>query len=77
VRNGWNVQFRRALGENDFNEWERLVNMLENFKLNGMEDEYMWVLEKFERHSTRSLYRKLTFRGVVNKRMSKLWKKCL
>jgi len=51
--------------------------MLENFKLYGMEDEYMWVLEKFERHSTRSLYRKLTFRGVVNKRMSKLWKKCL
>jgi hypothetical protein len=39
VRNGWNVQFRRALGANDFNEWERLVNMLENFKLNDMEDE--------------------------------------
>ena len=32
---GWNINFRRALGEADMREWEILMNILEEYRLNG------------------------------------------
>jgi hypothetical protein len=48
--------------------------MLERVKLNGMKDRAIWVLEKSGVYSVKSMYRSLTHRGVINKRMRELWK---
>lgn len=71
---GWKVGFRRPLGNYDFCEWERLMVRLDDFRLNGEQDHFVWILDKTKNYSTRSMYRTLTFRGVLNKRMIKLWK---
>lgn len=71
---GWHITFRRALGDEDMKEWERLIVLLDDFRLNEEPDHFEWVLDKLGRYTTRSMYRRLTFRGVSNRRMSKLWK---
>lgn len=71
---GWRVEFRRPLGDSDYREWEKLVSMLYWHRLNNGSDHFCWLLEKSGKYTVRSMYRRLVFRGVVNKRMAKLWK---
>jgi hypothetical protein len=59
------------LGESDMLEWERWMDMLDNFRLTEGEDKFIWVLGSY---TTRSMYRRLTFREISNSRLMKLWK---
>lgn len=69
---GRNVTFiEDFLGESDMLEWERLMDMLDNFRLTEGEDKFIWVLGSY---TTRSMYRRLTFREISNSRLMKLWK---
>lgn len=52
-------------------EWERLMDMLDIFRLTEGEDKFIWVLGSY---TTRSMYRRLTFREISNSRLMKLWK---
>jgi hypothetical protein len=53
-------------------EWERFMDILEGVIITKGEDMLTWLLEKSRQYTTRSTYDMLTFRGIVNKRMSKL-----
>lgn len=71
---GWNLNFKRPLGDRDFGDWESLMNRLDDFRINEENDQFVLLLDKSRDYSTRSMYRRLIFRGVLNKRMIKLWK---
>lgn len=71
---GWCVRFRRPLGHKDFEDWEVLMNKLDDFRLNEEQDQFSWILDKTNNYSTRSMYRRVVFRGITNRRMNKLWK---
>lgn len=71
---GWKVCFRKPLGHNDFREWERLMDIVEEFRLNGEQDHIIWLLDKSKTYSTKSMYRRLTFRGSLIKGWSNLEK---
>jgi hypothetical protein len=43
-------------------------------KLNDAQDKMTWALEKSGKYTTKSMYRFLLHRGVVNTRMRRLWK---
>jgi hypothetical protein len=43
-------------------------------QLNESRDKTSWMLEKSRKYTTKSMYRFLLHRGVVNKRMRRLWK---
>jgi hypothetical protein len=69
---GRNVIFiEDFLGESDMLEWERLMDLLDNFRLTEGEDKFIWVLGSY---TIRSMYRRLTFREISNSRLMKLWK---
>jgi hypothetical protein len=51
----WNINFRRALGEADMREWEILMNILEEYRLNGEDDQFVWILDKSGNYTTRSM----------------------
>lgn len=70
---GWKLGFKRPLGS-DMEEWESMMLLLDDYSLNDKEDVFRWVLEKSGRYSTKSMYRRHTFRGVMNRRMQRLWK---
>lgn len=47
---GWKVSFKRSLGVEDMEEWDRLMDVLDHSLLqnNGLEDNHNWVFEKSE-----------------------------
>jgi len=47
---------------------------LENVNLQPGKDKPIWVLENSGKYSTKSMYRFLTSRGGLDKRLTKLWK---
>jgi len=63
-----------VLGNEDMLEWERSMEILEDCRLNEEEDKFVWSLDKSGDYTTRSIHRRLTFRGITNRRMMKLWK---
>lgn len=64
----------KTLGERDMLDWEQLMSLLDDFPLNLEDDKFTWVLEKSGKYSTNSMYRRLMFRGVNNKRMKRMWR---
>jgi len=52
-------------------EWEILMNRSEDYKLNDEVDKFIWVLDKSIKYTTRSMHRRLSFRGLL---IMKLWK---
>lgn len=64
---GWRVTFRRPLGDRDMSEWERMMDLLDNYQITVGTDEYLWTPDKSGSYSTSSMYRRLKFRGVNNK----------
>jgi len=62
----------KAFGDEDMNEWERFMDSLEEFWLNEEADKFVWLLDKSGNYTTRSMYRRMTFRGAVNQRMQKI-----
>ena len=55
-------------------EWKKLMDILDNVVISEGEDTFSWILEKSGQYSTKSMHRRLSFRGIVNRRMVKLWK---
>ena len=70
----WNITFRRTLGTHDLELWEELMDRLEEVQLNEEPDKVRWALEKSGEFTTKSMYRWLLHRGVVNKRLRGVWK---
>ena len=70
----WIIPFRRTFGADDLVAWEQLLDKLRGVRLQGSKDYPIWILEKSGSYSTRSMYRFLSHRGVINKRMERLWK---
>lgn len=73
----WVMDFKRSLLPAEASAWISLLTKLEGVKLSRLKDRAIWVLEKSGVYSVKSMYRNLTHRGVINKRMRELWKsKC-
>ena len=68
------MNLSRPLDEGEFSEWADLMTLLEGVRISSDTDQIKWVHEKSGCFTTRSMYRLMTYRGVVNKRMLKLWK---
>ena len=68
------VEFCRSLNQQEFREWELLVELLTFVSLGEGRDIMCWALEKSGKYSTRSLYKALTFGGVKNKFLMGIWK---
>lgn len=49
------------------------MDFLENHRVKEGHDRFDWILDKSGNYSTRSMYKWITFRGMANRRMSKLW----
>lgn len=52
VGDGWKLEFNRPLGEDAMTDWERLIDILDDFCPNEEEDTFIWVLEKSGVYST-------------------------
>ena len=68
----WNMKFRRSLNSEELQNWEELLRSLSVIHLNDADDKPCWNFEKSKHYSTKSMYRWLSHRGVVNKRMRKV-----
>lgn len=68
------VEFRRLLNQQEFSEWERMVERLALVSLCDDRDEMCWAFEKSGIYSTRSLYKALTFGGVEIGFLKDIWK---
>jgi hypothetical protein len=65
--NGINLTFRRSFGKQELEEWQQLIAMVEDVQLTEDHDTVTWALEKKGNFTAASLYREMTFPGVVNK----------
>jgi hypothetical protein len=68
------MDFKRPLSQIEAGQWEELPDLVEQVRINGDRDRVAWVLEKSGKYTSRSMYRFLSHRGVVNRRMRHLWK---
>jgi hypothetical protein len=64
-----------TLGDADMREWEILMNILEEYRLNGEDDQFVWILDQSGNYTTRSMYRRIIFRGVLYKKNDKVVEK--
>lgn len=48
-----------------------MMDLLEEVRLNEEKDEFVWILGQSKSYSTRSMYRRLTCRGMTNMRIVK------
>lgn len=69
----WNLSYRRCFGVSEMEEWRELMAKLGRINLTALEDKVIWKLEKSGKFSTRSMYRYITFAGVVDVRMMEIW----
>ena len=49
------------------------MDLLEEVHLNNSHDVVKWALEKSGTFTTKSMYRWLSHRGVINKRLQHIW----
>ena len=70
----WSINFRRSFGEEEVKEWEALLQELYRYQLGEEGDQVHWKFEKSGLYMTKSMYRLLSFEGVVSKRLQKLRK---
>ena len=55
-------------------EWARLVELVNQINLSDGRDVTQWILEQRGKYTTRSLYKAMTFGGVKDLVMMKIWK---
>jgi hypothetical protein len=78
MRNGnINLTFRRGFGSVEENEWGDLVELAERVNITQQLDSVSWSLERSRNFTTASLYKELTFPGIMNNRMLNIWKAAL
>jgi hypothetical protein len=77
LRNGnINRTFRRGFGVVEENEWGDLVELAERINITQL-DTVSWSLERSGNFTTASLYKELTFPGIMNNWMLNIWKAAL
>jgi hypothetical protein len=69
-----NLTFRRSFGTQELEEWQQLILLIRGVQLTEEPDTVTWALEKKGNFTTASLYRELTFPGVVNKEVMSIWR---
>jgi hypothetical protein len=69
----WSLSYRRKFGEVEMEEWKVLMSLLENVRLDDNRDMVCWKLERSGKFSTRSMYRSITFAGVIDVEMMEIW----
>lgn len=70
----WLIYFRRALTSEQMRMWEHLTDRLMEINLTDERDKVSWALEKNRIFSTRSLYRQISFGGVICTKMEEVWR---
>jgi len=70
----WVIDFRRTFGPAEVEEWDQLLSQLEGVHLSESPDKAIWRLEAKGVYSSRSMYRFISFGGVLDKRVGKLWR---
>jgi hypothetical protein len=67
------LEFRRQLNGILSEEWASLLDFLNDIQLSEGRDEVFWCLERTKKYTSRSLYRLMTFGGVMDRRMMTVW----
>lgn len=62
----WNLSCRRCFGEAEMEEWRDPMAKLEEVRLSEENDNVCWKLEHLGKFSTRSIYRYITYAGVID-----------
>lgn len=70
----WIVELRRNVGPYQIEEWNNLNTLLDGVVLNNDNDFVKWAFESSGKYTTKSLYRNVSFRGVIAVMRQKLWK---
>lgn len=70
----WNLQFKKTLVQQEVEEWNRLINLLENVRLSEGRNVTLWLLENEKRYTPKSLYRMMTFGGESDLIMMEVWR---
>jgi hypothetical protein len=70
---GWQLVFRRLLGDEEMQEWRSLQSMLEGVVITNEDDKIAWGLSSSKQFTTSSLYRFLRSGGVTNKMARDIW----
>jgi len=68
------IDFRRSLNDEEMVEWARLVELVNQTTLTEGRDVMKWVLEKRGNYTTRSLYKAMTFGGVKDPVLMRIWR---
>ncbi|KAG2632387.1 hypothetical protein PVAP13_2NG085546 [Panicum virgatum] len=68
------IDFRRSLNDEEMAEWARLVELVNQTTLTEGRDVMKWVLEKRGNYTTRSLYKAMTFGGVKDPVLMRIWR---
>jgi hypothetical protein len=68
------MDFAGPLSQNEAYQWDALLGALQDSHINKSNDFVSWVLEKSGRYTTKSMYRYILHREVLNIRMRKMWK---
>jgi hypothetical protein len=69
-----NLIFRRNFGDKEEREWDELTLLTDGVSLSHESDSVIWTLEKNKEFSTSSLYKALTFPGMVNTWLMNVWR---
>lgn len=67
------MDLKRSLNLEEAAQWEALMDTIKDIQINRGADKVVWVLEKSGIYSTKSMYRMLAHRGVVNYQMRRVW----
>jgi hypothetical protein len=71
----WVMDFRRSPSRQEYNSWMDLLDSIQDITLtDNKADSVIWVLNKNNQFSTKSLYRFLTDRGVSSRIEGYIWK---
>jgi hypothetical protein len=70
----WVIEFRRTFGPGELAQWEEMLTEMRFVSIQEGHDGIRWCLEKSGQYKTRSMYRFLIHRGVLNMHMRRVWK---
>lgn len=73
-RQQWDLNYRRNFGDNEMDEWREMMETLVLVELTEGTDKVIWKLTNSGKFTTRSMYRYITFGGVIDTRMMEIWK---
>jgi len=73
-RRQWRLDYIRNFGDKEIEEWLEMRGKLEGVVLTEGADKVVWKLEKSGKFTTRSVYKFITFGGVIDLRMMEIWR---